>query len=371
MGGQLVSLEAFEVRLPLPRPLRLGAIEIPDREYTIVRARDDEGHVGSAYGLSRNAPLAALIARTVAPYWRSRALDDHPLFYAHAVEANVCLGPQGVFWRALGLADCALYDLLATRAGRPLYDYLGGGPRRVPALSVGGYPSPDETAASLAAQVAMMLDDGPAGIKIASCSDYARDTPRLRVCRAAMPDDLPLMIDLHWGARDAAALLPEARVWEGLRLGWIEDPVAFDDVESMAQLADQLASPIAVGDEQSGHRHILRLMDEGRIDVLRLDATACGGVRAFVALANAAAERGLPVSCHVFHHLHAHLAAAAPNVAWVEYMRPELGIESIHLLWDDDLRPTDGGFLAPPSPGVGYAWDEDAIEWYRRKGQDL
>ncbi len=370
MGGQLVSLEAFEVRLPLPRPLRLGAIEIPDREYTLVRARDDEGHVGTAYGLSRNAPLAALIARTVAPYWRARPLDDHPLFYAHAVEANVCLGPQGVFWRALGLADCALYDLLAIRAGQPLYDYLGGGPRRVRALSVGGYPSPDETAASLAAQVETMLEDSPAGIKIASCSDYASDTQRLRVCRAAMPDDLPLMIDLHWGARDAAALLPEARVWDKLGLGWIEDPCAFDDIQSIAHLAAQLRSPIAVGDEQSGHRHILRLMDEGHINVLRLDATACGGVRAFMALAAAAAERGLSVSCHVFHHLHAHLAAAAPNVGWVEYMRPAFGIESIHLLWDDDLRPADGGFLASPSSGVGYAWNEDAIEWYRRKGQD-
>src|SRR5690606_24017223 len=116
-------LEAFEIVLPLPEPLRLGEITIPHREYTIVRVVDEDGVTGTAYGLSRNAPISAIVSKTIAPSWRKARLDTYPALYAQTVNANVALGTNGLFWRALSLADCAVHDLLAIHAGQPLWQY--------------------------------------------------------------------------------------------------------------------------------------------------------------------------------------------------------------------------------------------------------
>lgn len=367
MSGSITALEAFEITLPLPKQLQLGEIVIPHREYTIVRVHDGDGFVGTAYALSRNAPVAATVRKTIAPLWEKQPLADYDALYTRAVKANVPLGTNGIFWRALSLADCAIYDLLAQRAKQPLYAYLGGQYRITPTILVGGYPLPEETTESLRREIEFLAAYKPAGIKIGSASDYARDTERLRTCRQAMPDGPPLMIDLYWNATDATALASEAQKWGPLRMGWIEDPFPFDDFASMTQLAAALPFPVAVGDEQSGARHLERLMDDGGVGVLRLDATVCGGVKAFIDICAQAAARNIPVSSHVYHHLHTHLAAAVPNVKWVESILPELGLESSHLVWASDLPWQDDGLGPSQAPGVGYQWDEDALRYYRRK----
>lgn len=366
MSGILTKLEAFEIILPLPKQLQLGEIVIPHREYTIVRAHDGDGNVGTAYNLSRNAPVAATVQKTVAPFLEGKPFADYDALYAQAVKANTPLGTNGIFWRALSLADCAIHDLLAQRANMPLYEFLGGDFQVTPTMLVGGYPLPSETAVSLTEEIQSLASCNPSGIKIGSASDYAKDTKRLRTCREAMPDGPPLMIDLYWNASDAASLGVEAQKWAEFNMGWIEDPFPFDDFENISQLAKMLPYPVAVGDEQSGTRHFERLMDDGLVSVLRLDATVCGGVKAFVQICKQAAKRNIPVSCHVYQFLHTQLAAAIPNVKWVEVILPKLGLESIHLVRTSDLTWQDGGFAPSKKPGVGYEWDEDALAYYRQ-----
>jgi len=362
----LKKLEAFEAILPLPALLKLGEAVIPHREYTFVRVYDNEGNFGTGFALSRNAPVSLTALKTVAPYWEGQPLDNHPAFYEKTVRANSPLGTNGIFWRALSLADCALYDLLAQRAGKPLAEYLGGALRPTPTMLVGGYPLPDETPDSLGDQMRKMAAYQPAGIKIGSSSDYARDTHRLAACRKAIPDGPPLMIDLYWNAPGADSLLPEARKWAEFNMGWLEDPFPFDDFENLAQLAEHLPYPVAVGDEQSGVRHFRRLMEVGRIGVVRLDATVCGGVRAFLKIAELAAERNRFVSCHVYHHVHIQLASVIPNARWVEYFLPDSGLDSIQLVWNSDLSWANGALVPPRASGMGYDWNEDSLNHYRK-----
>ncbi len=364
MSGTIRKLDAFEVTVPLPRPLALGGMSIADRRYCIVRIEDGDGRVGVAYGLTRNAPVAATVARTVAPLWQGAALDGHHTLYEKTVRANVCLGTGGIFWRALSLCDCALYDLLAQRAGQPLGVFLGGMRRRVKHLLVGGYPSPDETAEALAEQMHALASQRPDGVKVASCGDFARDVQRLETCRGALGGDTPLMLDLFWQVNDPRAFAKQAAGLTGLGMGWIEDPVGFDDYDGLKTLRRTLDVPIAMGDEQSGRRTFEQLTRPGRVDVVRLDATVCGGVRAFIAIAAMAQERGLKVACHMADQLHLQLAHAAPNVAWVERMPEALGLDSAHLLWAD-AGDRGGPTPATPRPGVGIVWDDEALERYR------
>lgn len=366
MSGTLVEIESFEVVAPLPAPLKIGGMEIHDRQYTLVRMRDDDGVEGVSYGLSRNAPVAETVTRAIAPTWKNRAIDDHEALYDSSISNNVCLGTHGVFWRALSLCDCAFYDLLAKRADVGLGEYLGGKKRTVKMLLVGGYPSPEETLDSLANQVKDLAAFKPDGIKIASCMDFARDTVRLQTCRDALGPELPLMIDLFWQVNDAKAFVRAVRPWQDLNLGWIEDPVAFDDYEALETIKRELDVIVAMGDEQSGQRAFERLLKPGRVDVLRLDATVCGGVRAFTKAAAMADRHGRSVAGHVFDQLHYQLAAATPNLEWIERMPESLGLDSAHLLWSNG-GDRDDGQLDPQRPGVGIEWDWNAVERYRSK----
>lgn len=366
MSARIRSIDAFEVTLPLPEPLQLGSMTIPNREYAIVRVMDEDGFVGTSYGLSRNAPISAVVLKTMAPSWQGAALEHHQRVYSRVVKSHVPLGTNGIFWRAISLLDCAIYDLLAQRTNQPLYKYLGGDSRVVPSVLVGGYPLATETSGSLAEQIQLMAARNPFGIKIGSSSDYSEDTLRLETCRQVMPDGPPLMIDLYWNATDAQELSEKAREWADFNMGWIEDPFPFDDFESVAHLSNVLSYPVAVGDEQTGLQQFEHLMDHGRIGIVRLDVTVCGGVTAFIRIAAAAATRNLTVSCHIFHHMHSHLAAAIPNVACIEYMLDDFNLDSIHLLWNSNLQWIDGGMAPTDSPGVGYQWNEDAIAYYRK-----
>ena len=364
MSGRITDIEAIEVCVPLPQPLQIGSMVVPDRRYCIVRVSDGEGRFGVAHGLTRNAPVAQTIAQTISASWVDKPLDDYDDVYRASVRSNVCLGTNGIFWRALSLCDCAVHDLLAQRAGIPLGEFLGGKRRSVKKLLVGGYPATDETAASLADQMQSLKTLRPDGVKIAGSGDLYRDTERLAACRAALDDDTPLMIDLFWQVSDTQAACDAMRGWRDLGIGWVEDPVAFDDYEGLEQLATQTELPFAMGDEQSGDRAFERLAREGRVSTLRLDATVCGGVRAFLRIASMAQSRGLNVACHMADQLHLQLAAAAPNVEWIEQMPEHLGLDAAHLLWED-AGDRGGPTGRRGVPGVGIVWDWDAVERFR------
>lgn len=365
MEGTIESVESFEIAVPLPHPLRLGEIYIPEREYVVVFVRDTDGVTGSAYGLSRNAPVSATIRKTVAPFWANQSIENHDQLYAKCSAANVCLGTNGIFWRALSLFDCALHDLMSRRKGVPLSQYLNGRGKRPATILVGGYPTPDETRDSLARELERLVSRHPGGIKIASCGQLARDTMRLRVAREVVPDSIPLMIDMHWSTDTSKAAIKAIGSWEEFNIGWVEDPFPFDDFENLRVLSTSIGFPVAQGDEQSGVRNFVHLMDLGRVGIVRLDATVCGGVRAFASICGEARQRRLPVSCHVHHHLHAQLSVGIEGVEWVEYMLPESGLESIHLCWKSDLRWDQGGLVPSDDPGNGIHWDEAQLRRYR------
>jgi L-alanine-DL-glutamate epimerase-like enolase superfamily enzyme len=361
----LKRLSAYEVRVPLPRTLNLGAMIIRDREYVIVEAESEAGNCGYSIGFTRGAPIRATIERLLKPRWEGINLEDYPLIYQSTSRSNRFLGTHGVYWRAVSAADCAIHDLLAKEAGLPLCVYLGGQITPVEVTLAGCYPTNDETPESLQQQMEMMEQYRAAGIKLTSATDYARDTERLRIARSALQSGTPLLIDLYAQVDHVADILPYALRWAEYDLLWVEDPFWFDNFDDLHELARALPYPVGVGDEQGGIDHYRNLMRYGNPGVLRLDVTACGGITAFRSITQMAFERGIPISTHVFHHLHAHLAAAIPGVKWIEYMLPQAGIDGLSALIRNDLQWSSGRIVPDDAPGVHYEWNTEMLERYR------
>jgi L-alanine-DL-glutamate epimerase-like enolase superfamily enzyme len=150
VSDRVVAVRAESVVLPLPEPLQLGAMTIDSREYATVRLVTEAGLTGRSYCLTRNAPVAELVDRLVAPHLVGRDSEAIGEAWEACVHANVMIGRTGLVRRALGLVDVALWDIAAQRARQPLHRCLRrpNAPLRaagVPVMVVAAYPRSSPT----------------------------------------------------------------------------------------------------------------------------------------------------------------------------------------------------------------------------------
>src|SRR5262249_24545463 len=129
--------------------------------------------------------------------------------------------------------------------------------------------------------------------------DAETDVALVREARAGLGPDLDLMIDAGL-VYDAKTAIQRARAFEPYQPYWFEEPLLPDDYLGYAKLATASPLRIAAGEEESERKSFLQLMDVGRIDVLQVDLTRCGGFTEAMKIAAMAADRGVPVVNHGF-----------------------------------------------------------------------
>src|SRR5436190_1520293 len=83
-----------------------------------------------------------------------------------------------------------------------------------------------------------------------------------------------VMIDAGLGyVADVAVAVRVARAYEGLGIGWLEEPFEPDEYEAYAALADAVDLPIAAGEQDSTRWGFRELIERGRVDVVQPDVT--------------------------------------------------------------------------------------------------
>ena len=76
-----------------------------------------------------------------------------------------------------------------------------------------------------------------------------------------------------------------------------------------------------------------------------------------------AAGFGVTMCPHWLHDLHVHLVAATPNAGFVEYFSDDQ-VLNFRRLVDSQLTFENGNLVVPTSPGLGFGFDEMAVEKY-------
>ena len=108
------------------------------------------------------------------------------------------------------------------------------------------------------------------------------------------------------------------------------------------------------------------LIAAGAVDCLQLDVTRCGGITEFLRGAGLAAAHNLQVSGHCAPNLHAHVAAAVPNLRHLEYFHDHQRIEQ--MLFDGTLDPHGGTMRPDPDrPGHGMTLRDADAEQFRQR----
>ncbi len=261
--------------------------------------------------------------------------------------------------------DIAAHDLLGQKLGVPVYQLLGGRVRdRVPLVWPIGGGSPAENVAEALEKVAEGYRT--LHIKVGALSPD-EDVVRLRAVRAAVGDDVFIMVDVNQGWDRTTALRTIERL-APLNLSIIEQPVPAWDVESMALIQSRFSTLISADEALGSPHQAVDLIRRRAARAFSLKTGKCGGLfrtRQVAAIIEAAGltcfvnsmiEMGISVAASL------HLAASVPNLidhghALMSNLRLKQDIlepGSFHYDGRDILVPAD-------CHGLGITLDEAAL----------
>jgi mandelate racemase len=258
---------------------------------------------------------------------------------------------------ALAGLDMAAWDALARAADRPLATLLGAAP--VPLRAYLGNGIGVIPVAEVADAAAALAAAGFAAIKIRlGRPSPADDLAAVRAARRTLPDGVALLADFNQSLTVAEATRRGGAL-DDEGLAWIEEPVRADDFRGCARVAAALRTPVQIGENFSGPFEMHEALRLGASDFVMADAQQIGGVTGWQRAAALAQAYGKELSSHLFQEVSAHLLAASPTAAWLEY------VDLADPVLAEPLRPVDGRVAAADRPGNGLAWDPAAVRRYR------
>jgi L-alanine-DL-glutamate epimerase-like enolase superfamily enzyme len=354
--AKITQVELLMVDLK-PKVKRVDAIQsFVSQETPIVRITDADGAVGVGYSYTigtGGASVMKLLELTLAPAIIGReALEIERiwrdlLFLTHATTVGAITAI------AIAAIDTALWDLKAKKLGLPLHLLAGGAqPSTKLYTTEGGWLHLEQSA--LVEDAIRAKEAGFGGCKIKVGRPIHEDVARISAVRDAVGSGFEIFTDANQAfAVDEA--IRRARAYEPLDIGWLEEPLPADDIQGHVRLSAHTSLPIAVGESLYSHLHFREYLERHACSIVQVDVGRIGGITPWLKVAHMAECFNIAVSPHFLMELHVSLCAAVPNARWVEYI-PQL----------DDLTLTgmtiqNGRAIPSSEPGLGIAWDFDAI----------
>jgi L-alanine-DL-glutamate epimerase-like enolase superfamily enzyme len=358
------ALDAAVYTVPTEVPEADGTLAWTSTTMVLVRARAADGTVGT--GWTYGAPACARIVEdALAGIVLGRDPLDVPGAFDAMVKAVRNMGRPGVAGYAISAVDVALWDLKARMLGLPLHRLLGAVRETVPIYGSGGFTTYDE--GQLDQQLEYWVSDlgvGRVKIKIGESwgREPERDLARIRQARRRIGSGPELFVDANGAySRKQAIRILRAAADQDVR--WFEEPVSSDDLAGLRAVRDAVSADVTAGEYGYDLTYFRRMCEAEAVDCLQADVSRCGGITEWQRVAAVAASYGLEISGHCAPHLHAHVAAATPNLRHLEWFHDHVRIES--LFFDGVLDPK-GGSLTPSgdAPGHGLTLREKDVKTY-------
>ena len=381
MTMKITDIKATTVTLPLEAPLRhANGCHWGRFVRTIVEVETDEGLVGlGEMGGGGESAEAAIIA--LKSYLIGR--DPAHLEEMRFLIANPTASLYNNRTQMLAALEFACLDILGQKWGVPVSEILGGRLRdRVPFASylffryAGSNNDVDEvrTADQLVAHARdLKARHGFTSHKLKGGvfpPEYELDCYRA-VAGALEGDRFRFDPNAVWSTETA---LWFGQQIEDLRNDYLEDPVF--GLHGMRRVREKVRMPLATNTVVVNFEQLATNILNPAVDVILLDTTFWGGIRACVKAAGVCETFQLGVAVHSSGELGIqlatmlHLGAVIPNLSFAADAH-------YHHLTDDiiaggKLKYEDGCIAMPTTPGLGVKLDRDKVaeyrELYRRLG---
>jgi len=358
-------VDAIPVALPLKNPVTMSAEVVAAAQNLLVRMETADGNVG--WGEASSAPtmtgdtlggLVAAVRDHLAPMLIGKDARTWPAL--RAALHRVLLGNGG----AHSAVEMAVLDLIGHATGQRLIDIVAR-PRRnaVKPMWLLGNKTADEDVAEAHAKQAAGFDFFKLKIGV---KPLAKEIAIAFAVREALPDT-PLCADANCGLTLAAARSYIEKTRKA-KLMFVEQPLAYDDIDGLKKLARGTRVPIGVDEGIHSLADIEAHARAGASGV-SLKVIKLGGITAAIAAGKLCHRLGLSVNIaakiaesSISSAAALHLACAVPKADW--------GVSLTHFYLAEDIvrrpLPLKNGLVAlPDGPGLGVEVDEAAVERFR------
>lgn len=356
--GAIVSATAWLCDLAV-ETTRTDAIQSFLKQETIfvrVELADGSWGVGYTYTIGTGGSAVLALLRHGMLDAIVGADSDRPEAVWHAAFNSTRATTVGAITSlALAAIDTAVWDARARRSNLPLWKLAGGASPSVPIYDTEGgwlHLTPDE----LVTQALATQQRGLPGAKVkVGRADAWDDVARLTAVREAVGPSFHLMVDANQSMTTAEAIR-RARLFADLDLFWFEEPLIAADVSGHAMLRHSTTIPIAVGESMYSVEQFTEYLAREAASIIQVDVARVGGITPWLKVAHLAEAHNVKVAPHFLMELHLSLACAVPNALYIEH------IPQLRAITHTEVTIRDGRAWAPSEPGLGIAWNLDAIE---------
>jgi L-fuconate dehydratase len=393
----------------------------PDYSAAYVILRTDAGDGLEGHGLTfttgRGNELCVAAVGSLAHLVRGRTLEeiaaDLGAFWSRLVSDGQLrwVGPEkGVIHLATAALVNAVWDLLAKRAGKPLWRYLADmtpeeivravpfrhitddltreealdilrrleptKAMRIAQLRATGYPAYTTSSGWLGypdAKVRRLAREGVAAgwthFKLKVGLDLASDVRRAAIMREEIGEDGILMVDANQ-AWDVDQAIEAMQALAPSRPMWIEEPTSPDDILGHARIAralEPLGIRVATGEHCHNRVMFKQFLQADAIGFCQIDSCRLGGVNEVLAVLLLAAKHGVPVCphaggvglCEYVQHLAIFdfvAVSGSLDERVVEY------VDHLHEHFVDPVVIRDGRYVVPEAPGYSITMQPASLE---------
>lgn len=287
---KIIEAEAIAIDIPIKAPLRVsGGVNLDFAKDIIVKLTDEKGNTGYGEGAPRiritgetrkeclaflnNELFPNLLGEEISIGNISSILAEFPGH--HAAKAPV---------------DMAVYDILSSSMGVPLYRFLGGAVRTQ--LPVARSVSLDIPAA-MQQEACDMIAQGIQRIKLKVGVDRDQDIETVRCVREVVGKDIDINIDANqgWQVGETIAILRELETYG---IWFCEQPVHQDDIDGLKEIRAKTSVKIMADESAYSAEKVRELVSKQAVDCVNIKLEKCGGLTPAIKISSICREGGIP-----------------------------------------------------------------------------
>ncbi len=367
---RVTAVEPIILCAPVKEPWHIGTAVYDKMHSLLVKVETDEGVTGYGEGLVRFSPevSATIVDKLLAPVVVGQDPFNVELIWDRMYSLMRGRGhSKGFMLEAMSGVDMALWDLMGKALGQPVHRLLGSyGRTKLPVYASSLLFKPLD---QLVREAEGLASQGYDAMKLKVGQGIETDMRNVREIRRALGEGVRLMVDANC-AFDTLQALQLGRQLEAAGVYWFEEPVAPENLDGYAKLAQALDMPVAGGETEFNRWAFKELFVRNAIDIIQPDLGRCGGFTEARKIAAVASAFDIPVAPHtgassaISIAASIQWAASLPNLLTFEVMYPENPLRDELLI--EPLPAMKGGYIEVlQGPGLGIKIDPKAIERFR------